>query len=150
MGVMRQFFLWIIVMLFSLSVGVPALAATPTPTPKNTGLCSFVPEKDPNRGACNRCFAQGGSWTALGCIKTTPEGFIQQFLGLGISMGGGIAFLLILFGGFQMMTSAGNPERLTAGQELVGAAISGLLLIILSVFLLRLIGFDILRIPGFT
>lgn len=87
--------------------------------------------------------------TAIGCIPTDPSLFIGKFLGLGIGIAGGIAFLLILFGGFQILTSAGNPEQLNAGRELVGSAVTGLLLIIFSVFLLRLIGYDILRIPGF-
>lgn len=87
--------------------------------------------------------------TAIGCIPTDPQGFITKFLGFGVGVGGGIAFLLILFGGLQIMTSAGNPEKLNAGKELVSAAISGLLLIIFSLFLLRLIGYNILGIPGF-
>jgi Co/Zn/Cd efflux system component len=66
-----------------------------------------------------------------------------------MGLAGGIAFLLILFGGFQIMVSAGNPEQMNAGKEMVTSAIAGLLLIIFSVFLLRLIGYNILRIPGF-
>lgn len=126
-----------------------AYTPPPTATEQSAGkLCEFVS----NAGAketCKKCFTDGKSWTAIGCIETTPQGFITQFLTFAIGIAGGIAFLLILFGGFQMMTSAGNPERLTAGKELVGAAISGLLLIIFSLFLLRLIGFSILGIPGF-
>ena len=87
--------------------------------------------------------------TAIGCIPTDFQGFIGKFLGLGIGIGGGIAFLLILFGGFQILMSAGNPEKLNAGKELVTSAITGLLLIIFSLFILRLIGFNILGIPGF-
>jgi len=64
-------------------------------------------------------------------------------------MGGGIALLMIIFGAFQMMTSAGNPEKLNEGKELVSAAVAGLMFIIFSVFLLKLIGQDILAIPGF-
>ncbi|MDO8451236.1 MAG: hypothetical protein Q7S76_00005, partial [bacterium] len=100
-------------------------------------------------GSCEDCFRGGGSWSALGCIPADPQGFVKAVLGLGISTAGGIAFLLILFGAFQILTSSGNPERMNAGRELVTAAISGLLLIIFSVFLLRLIGFTILGIPGF-
>lgn len=88
--------------------------------------------------------------TALGCIPTenTTE-FVKWFLRWAIGIAGGIAFLLILSSGFQIMTSSGNPEKLKGGQEQLTAAISGLLLIIFSVFLLRLIGVDILKLPGF-
>ncbi len=113
-------------------------------------VCRTVSEKDGKKKTCEECFLnRGGAWTALGCIEITPDKFIQKFLSFGVSVGGGIAFLLVLFGGFQVLTSAGNPERLIAGKELVGAAISGLLLIIFSLFLLRLVGLTILGLPGF-
>jgi hypothetical protein len=85
----------------------------------------------------------------LGCIPTEPTALIAKVITFGIGMAGGIAFLLILFGGFQILTSAGNPEQLNAGRELITSAISGLLLIIFSVFVLRIIGVDILGLPGF-
>ena len=88
-------------------------------------------------------------WTALGCISTNPSQFITQILTIAIGIGGGVAFLLILFGGFQMLMSAGNPEHLNAGKELVTSAITVLIIIIFSLFILRLIGFNILGIPGF-
>lgn len=113
----------------------------------DVSVCQFAGGK---QGACQSCMADGkGAWTAFGCIKTDPGAFVGEILRIGIGIGGGIAFLLILFGGFQILTSAGNPEQLAAGRELVTSAIMGLLLIIFSVFLLRLIGFNILGIPGF-
>lgn len=89
-------------------------------------------------------------WTAIGCVPVTLDGFVGAILPFAIGIAGGIAFLLILFGALQIMTSAGNPEKLNAGRELVTSAIVGLLLIIFSVFILQLIGVQILRIPGFT
>ncbi len=75
--------------------------------------------------------------------------FVSKLVGITVGIAGGIAFLLILFGGFQILTSAGNPEQLNAGRELISSAVAGLLLIIFSIFLLRLIGYNILGIPGF-
>ncbi len=128
---------------------------TPSPTGtagtidnQTTSICEFAADKD--KTPCQKCFGEGNSWTALGCIQTASGKFITQILDFGVGIAGGIAFLLILFGGLQIVTSAGNPEQLNAGRELVGSAIAGLLLIIFSVFLLRLIGVDILGIPGFT
>lgn len=87
--------------------------------------------------------------TAFGCIDATPQGLFTVFFRIGIGIAGGIAFLLIMFGGFQIMTSAGNPEQLNEGKELVSSAIAGLLMVIFSVFLLQVIGVQILCIPGF-
>jgi len=109
------------------------------------GSCSCVAEE-----ADIFCDGDTGINTAIGCIPIgdTNE-FIGFFLRWAIGIGGGIAFLLILFAGFQIMTCSGNPERLKAGQELLTSAIAGLILLIFSVFILKLIGVNILRLPGF-
>ncbi|MFH0749904.1 MAG: pilin [Candidatus Gottesmanbacteria bacterium] len=121
-----------------------------TPTqPASAGyVCNtFI---SPQKEACDDCMkAEKKVWTAIGCIDASPSGIINTFLPFGIGIAGGIAFLLILFGALQIMMSAGNPEKLNAGKELISAAITGLLLIIFSIFLLQLIGVKILRIPGF-
>ena len=101
--------------------------------------------------SCSSCMSDGKHvWTAIGCLPTDSGVFITTLLSIGSGIAGGIAFLLIIIGGFQIITSAGNPERLNEGKEVVVSAIVGLLFVVFSVFLLRLIGFDILRIPGFS
>lgn len=89
-------------------------------------------------------------YTAIGCIpvleKDGGKAFLTFILRWATGVGGGIAFLLILYGGFIVMTSTGNPERLKAGQELLTSAISGLILLIFSVFVLNFIGINILGI----
>lgn len=89
--------------------------------------------------------------TAIGCINILEDidTSMGGILGLAIGIGGGIAFLLILYAGFMIMTSQGNPDRLKAGQELLTSAISGLILLIFSVFILRFIGVDILKLENF-
>ncbi|OGM87253.1 hypothetical protein A2614_02440 [Candidatus Woesebacteria bacterium RIFOXYD1_FULL_40_21] len=89
--------------------------------------------------------------TAIGCIPISDTNALMGFiLTWAIGIGGGIAFLLIIVAGFQIMTSTGNPERLKGGQELLTSAIAGLIMIIFSVFILRIIGVDILKLPGLT
>jgi hypothetical protein len=113
-----------------------------------SSICDYITDPTDN-GYCTRCYTQGNVWTALGCLPANPSDLINYLLTFGIGIAGGIAFLLILVGGFQIMTSTGNPEQLNAGKELVGSAVTGLILIIFSVFLLKVIGYDILRIPRF-
>ena len=88
--------------------------------------------------------------TAIGCIPVGNTNAVIVFiLRWAIGVGGGIAFLLILYAGFMIMTSSGNPDRLKAGQELMTSAIAGIIMLIFSVFVLRVIGVDILKLPGF-
>lgn len=103
--------------------------------------------EEPTDPTCND--GQGIN-TAIGCIPITNTNlFIGFILRWAIGIGGGIAFLLIVSAAFTIMTSQGNPERLKAGQELLTSAIAGLIMLIFSVFILRVIGVDILKLPGF-
>ncbi len=87
--------------------------------------------------------------TAIGCIPTNPVAFVNTILRFSIAIGGGIAFILMIFGAFQMITSAGNPEALQNGRSRLTDAVIGLLVLILSVLILQIIGVDILKLPGF-
>ena len=101
---------------------------------------------------CEGCFNKDGggkwAWTAVGCIPTDPTELIKWAFPYLLGFGGLATFLLIVFAGIQIMTSSGNPEKLKAGKELITSAVTGLIFIILSLFLLRVIGVDILQIPG--
>ncbi|MEK7525950.1 MAG: hypothetical protein AAB546_00525 [Patescibacteria group bacterium] len=88
--------------------------------------------------------------TAIGCIPINdPNTFAGWILGWAIGIGGGIAFILVLVAGFMITTSQGDPKKLQAGRELLTSAIGGLILLIFSVFVLKVTGVDILGIPGF-
>ena len=90
-----------------------------------------------------------GVITGIGCIPTEPINLVRWILKYAILMGGGIAFLLSVFGGVSIILAGGNPEKINAGKEIISSALTGLLFIVFSVFLLRLIGLDILQLPGF-
>ena len=87
--------------------------------------------------------------TAIGCIHTSPVEFTKDLMTFIIGISGGLAFLMMLLGAFQMLTSAGNPETLQAGRERLTSAVIGLLIVIFATLLLQIIGLDILKIPGF-
>jgi len=101
-------------------------------------------ENDPT---CTTSSGEDGIDTAIGCIPIEDtNAFIGFILRWAIGIGGGIAFLLIIYAAFMTMTSQGNPERLKAGQELLTSAIAGLIMLIFSIFILNLIGVNILGI----
>ena len=123
-------------LLFSLFL-IPkvAFAQTPPPSYSNPLGCGGNPN------ALN---------TAIGCIPIgEPSTFIAFVLRWAMGIGGGIAFLLILYAGFQIVSSSGNPEKIQAGQELLTAAIAGIVLLLFSIFILRFVGIDILGISSF-
>lgn len=88
--------------------------------------------------------------TALGNIPTDPGGFIGAILGILLSLSGGIALILIIAAGYQLMTSGGNPEKVKEARERLTSAIVGLLLIIFSLLILQTLTVNILHIPGFN
>ncbi len=112
--------------------------------PKNGTTASPSSQQD---GVSVTCNDGNGINTAIGCIPINDtDAFLGFILGWAIGIGGGIAFLLILYAGFMIMSSSGNPERLKAGQELMTSAIAGIIMLIFSVFILRVIGVNILGI----
>lgn len=91
-----------------------------------------------------------GIQTAIGCI---PTGKLPDFLSFvlrwvfGIS--GGIILMMLIFTGYGLLTSTGNPEKLQAVKENIVSLFSGLVLIVFSLVLLQTIGVNILQLPGF-
>lgn len=124
----------------------------PEPEPSLAPLCDQVADKNSEFWKdCIECHnVDHGIWTAIGCLPTDFGEIVSNYiLKYGIGIAGGIAFLYLLYGIFLIMTSAGNAEKIAQAKEIIVSAISGLILIIFSVFLLKVIGVDILKIPGF-
>lgn len=90
-----------------------------------------------------------GILTAIGCVPTDPFTLIDYILRIAATMGGGISLLLMIFGAFQVITSAGNPEAVKKGRDQFTSAAIGLLFVLMAVTLLQVIGVNILQIPGF-
>lgn len=113
----------------------------------NTKICT-PSDPDCTTSAVNTCGTDGnlGIPTAIGCIHTAPVAFIKDFMTFVIGISGGLAFLMMLSGAFQMITSAGNPETLKAGQDRLTSAVIGLLMVIFATLLLQIIGVNILGI----
>jgi len=123
----------------SFIVGLLLLATTFFP---NTASAQWCPDSDIWDGKIN---------TAIGCIPVYDQSaFLAFILRWAFGVGGAIAFVLIVMAGVMIMTSAGNPDKIQAGKELLTSAISGLLLLIFSVFILQWLGFELLNIGEFA
>lgn len=91
------------------------------------------------------CDDGNGTPTALGCIPNQPAAAIAKILPWAIGLGTGLAFLLFLYGAFTLITAGSDPQKVDSGKSVITSAASGLIFIILSILLLRVIGIDILK-----
>lgn len=91
----------------------------------------------------------GGIDTALGCIPYETKGFTSALLGFIIGLVGLIAIVVMLVATVMIMTGGSNPEQIKKGKELFTGGITGLLFIVFSVTILRIIAGDIIKLPGF-
>ena len=106
----------------------------------------------PVNAAASKAFCQTGSDpqvdTAFGCVPVKIDGFVAWLLPYMFGVSGGIAFLLMVYGFVLLTMSNGDPKKVAGAQETITSAITGLLLSIFALFLLRLIAVGILKIPG--
>lgn len=123
----------------------------PVNVPEIANMCKrYLGTSDPKSHElenCLKCSSSNGFWTAIGCMPLTIPATIQFIFSLGIGFAGVVALLCIIYSAVMMQASGGNPERIKKTQENLTSCIIGLILIIFSVFILKLIGIDILKIP---
>lgn len=140
------------------SVSAYSLSLSNQTTCDLCGWCNKdVNPKPPDWDKCRECLykpdgtpKEGTHYTVIGCLSTRPGQFIQSLLTIIFGISGGLAFLAVLFGSVTVLTAASDPQQLQKGKDIIISSIVGIFLIVFSVFLLRLVGLDILRIPGFA
>jgi hypothetical protein len=146
---------------YQCSYGFMPSPTSPPTTPAPISPPPQLPTPPPSRVFCDHSYPpqpvatppdpnNPRMYTAVGCI---PVGSARAFIGWVllwiVGIAGGIALILIVYAGFMIITSTGNPQRVQAGKELLTAAISGLAVLLFGIFILEFIGFNILNIPGF-
>lgn len=150
-------FVLVILALFILLLPTTSVVHAQSSGSKGSAYCDPATNQDkdgnPCTGSsntlCTPSIGGDGVRTALGCLPTDPKNLVSQLLQYALGAAGGVALLLMGFGALQIITSQGNAEALKNGQGRFTSAIIGLLFIIFSVFLLQVIGVDILNLPGF-
>lgn len=88
--------------------------------------------------------------TAIGTFSGSMGGFVSQIARIAVGLGGVAAIGLLAYGGFTVLTSTGDPEKLVEGREIITQALMGLALIVLAVVILQWIGWDIIGIGRLT
>ncbi len=86
-----------------------------------------------------------GVQTAIGCVPVGNVTAMTAFaLRWALGIASGVGFLMIIVAGYRYMTSKGDPTIVTSAKDLATAAVYGILMIIFSIFILRIIGINIL------
>lgn len=84
--------------------------------------------------------------SAIGCIPyLNPSMTTQFFLRWSLGVGGGVALFLIAVSAVKIMTVKGDVRRLQDAKDTLSSATAGLVLILLSVFLLRFISEQLIQ-----
>ena len=82
------------------------------------------------------------------CIPGTADGLANWILHYAVRMAGGIAFAILLYGGILFITAQGDEEKVEEAQKTITSALTGLLVIFFATLILKVIGYDILGLPG--
>ena len=83
-------------------------------------------------------------------MPADPIGFVQKFYGIGLGFVGMVALVALIWGGYSIMTSRGDPHRVTIGKSYIFYAIAGLMLAIFGYVFIQTVLVDILHVPGFS
>jgi len=133
------------------SVSGQSLTTNSAQTDRLSAMCGVYKfENSSEASACVDCATtQNGYWSGLGCIPLDPSTFISAWiLKIGIGFGGLFALLCIIYSAIRIQVSRGEAESIQKARENITSCVIGLILIIFSVFILRLIGVQVLGLPG--
>ena len=116
-------------------------------------LCDSIDDPD-MKAKCEACQGStdivSGVWTGLGCMPTNFSGIVNSVFTLFSGLMGGFVFLCLVSNGLKIMAARGNPEALKKAQEAITACLVGFVVLVLSVLFLKIVGVDILAIPGWS
>lgn len=75
---------------------------------------------------------------------------VQYFYEWGIALGGLAAFIALIIGGFQYMSSMGEPTRLAEAKDRIKSAFFGLILLLGSWLILNMINLQLTTLKSIT
>ena len=88
--------------------------------------------------------------TDLGCVPLDPANFTSRLYAIGLGLIGGAALLSIMYGGYLVMSSRGDRDKLMKGRSYIFSAIAGMVLAIVGFALYQIIAVQVIKIPGFN
>jgi len=101
-------------------------------------IFSLISTKVYSAGSLSEALSGTLTEEALNEVRDS-SGFVQLIINISIPLGVTCAFILLVYAGYMMVTSQGNPDKLQESREVITNAIIGFVVILLSVTLLYLI-----------
>ena len=87
--------------------------------------------------------------TDFGQLCNDPATLVSQIYKYGLGLIGGVALLFIIYGGYLILSSQGEPEKVKTGRSYIVYSIVGLLLALGGFVFYQVVAQNILGIPGF-
>ncbi len=125
----------------------------------DTLLMSPIPMVTPGTNQPALRPQSGRMYSDLGCLNVAAGTFlspdasidvVNKLLSLILSITGGVGFMLIIASTFRLIVSRGDPDKIREARKALINVIIGVLFALFSLFIIRFIAADVLRIPGFT
>jgi hypothetical protein len=91
---------------------------------------------------------EGVTWSVFGCTETSAGGFTNNISQVITGVIGGLGFLGFLYGGFLLLVSQGDPERIGRGKKIITGSVVAVLIVVFAVAILQFAGEQV-GIPGF-
>lgn len=89
------------------------------------------------------------SYTALGCIESSPGKFSEFIIRLMANLITGIGILGIVYGGLKVMMARGDKSAVQEGKMYVVSAIAAILIVNFAALIVKFAGENILQLPFF-
>lgn len=125
-----------------------------------TALCESVPDEHKCgnssltcRDLCYQCSTKdslAGIWTGIGCFPTNVTDLAKTVFNMFSGLLGLFIFYCIISNGLKVMISRDSADAMKKAQEAITSCIVGLLVLVFSVLFLRIVGVDILKLPGWS
>lgn len=85
----------------------------------------------------------------LNKLSNNPALFASTIYNIGLTFIGAVALIFIIYGGYLILTSGGEPEKIKEGKSYIVYSIIGLLLALAGFIFYQTIAQTVLGIPGF-
>ncbi len=94
--------------------------------------------------SCKACVTEiNGYYSSFGCIPFKVEGFVNWFVSLSIAIAGIVSLYCLIMNSIRMQLSRGDASAIEKARQNIISCVLGVLLIIFSVFILRIAGISL-------